>query len=210
MTIKDRILNIKKEDYFKKSNLHIHTNFSDGEADFDAQIEKAHELGLLNISITDHNTVEGYRHSKYKDDEILIKGIEFDCIQDLCYIHILGYGIDIENEQLNKLCSKRNVKCDTGLKRLLNLRNAKKVIEAIHNAGGIAVLAHPCCYWALSLEILTKRLISYGLDGMEVYYPYDGFRGVIKFHSRKIPRKIAEKYNLIQTGGLDNHKELYY
>ena len=38
-------------------------------------------------------------------------------------------------------------------------RNVKKLIESIHNAGGIAVLAHPACYWAINLETLIKKLM---------------------------------------------------
>lgn len=208
MTIKDRILSINQEDYFKKANLHIHSSFSDGEEDFDSLVESAKSLGLLNISITDHNTIKGYLNSKYKNDEILIKGIEFDCIMELCPFHILGYGVDIENPELLKLCAKNDFDTKNDLKRILLSRNPKKVIEAIHKAGGIAVLAHPCCYWTLSLDRFVKKLISYGLDGIETNYPYNRFRGVVKFHSRKIPFKIAKKYNLLTTGGLDNHKKL--
>ena len=44
-----------------------------------------------------------------------------------------------------------------------------------------------------------------GLDGIETYYPYDRFRGIVKFSSRKLPFELAKKYNLIQTGGSDEH-----
>ena len=209
MDTKDRILNIKKENYFKKANLHIHSNCSDGEEDFDSLIEQAHTLGLEHISITDHNTVEGYKNSKYKDDSILIKGVEFDCFEGYCYIHILGYGIDIENEKLKELYAKNKFQSSGNFRRIIYSRNAKRTIEAIHSAGGIAVLAHPCCYWAINLDRFVKKLISYGLDGIEVYYPYNRFRKIVKFHSRRAPFKIAQKYNLIITGGLDNHEKLY-
>ncbi len=209
MAIKDRILNIKDEDYFKKVNLHVHSNCSDGLVDFDRQIELAHKLGLSMISITDHNTVDGYKTSKYKDDEILIRGVEFDCIESYCFIHILGYGVDIENEELKKFYAKNDIEKSENIRRLLYSRNTKEVIKAIHASGGIAVLAHPCCYWVISLDRLVKKLISYGLDGIETYYPYKRFRKIVKFHSRRTPFKLAKKYNLIQTGGLDNHEEIY-
>ena len=49
-----------------------------------------------------------------------------------------------------------------------------------------------------------------GLDGVEVYYPYDRFRSVVKFHSAETVKKIADKYpELIQTGGSDFHGELF-
>ena len=47
-----------------------------------------------------------------------------------------------------------------------------------------------------------------GLDGIEVYYPYDRLTRVVKFHSRKTVLKLADKYNLIKTGGQDQHGNL--
>ena len=41
-------------------NLHIHTKYSDGEADFLDIIRQAKENAYDAISITDHNTVQGY------------------------------------------------------------------------------------------------------------------------------------------------------
>ena len=80
------------------------------------------------------------------------------------------------------------------------------MIESIHLSGGVAVLAHPACYWALSLDRLVSDLMKIGLDGIEVFYPYPRFRSVVKFHSAKTVRKIAEKYpELIKTGGTDYH-----
>ena len=89
--------------------------------------------------------------------------------------------------------------------RIFAKRDIKKLIQAIHNAGGIAVLAHPACCWALNLDRFVKKLNSYGLDGIEVYYPYKRHRGIIKFHKTKSVEKIAEKYNLLKTGGTDLH-----
>ena len=90
--------NLTKEDYLSgKVNLHIHSNYSDGKADFKEIIDSAKKNGYKLISITDHNTVEG--HKKYKD-EILITGAEFDCWFGYVFIHLLAYGIDVENPAL--------------------------------------------------------------------------------------------------------------
>ena len=84
-------------------------------------------------------------------------------------------------------------------------RIAKK---AILNANGVPVLAHPCCVYVFNLDNFVKKLIGYGLMGIETYYPYKRHRGIIKFHSRKEVIKIAEKYNLIKTGGTDEHNNI--
>ena len=198
--------NLTKEDYLSgKVNLHIHSKYSDGKADFKEIIDNKKKNGYKLISITDHNTVEG--HKKYKD-EILITGAEFDCWFGYVFIHLLAYGIDVENPAIAPFLAKTKAETEGDIIRLFARRNVPKLIKAIHEAGGIAVLAHPACYWAISLESLVKRLIKHGLDGIEVYYPYPRFRKIVKFHSSKDVKKIADKYpQLIQTGGTDFHGE---
>ncbi len=192
-----------KEEDFKKINLHIHTTCSDGKAEAEDILKSAKEQGYELIAITDHNTIEA--HKRIQDD-ILMTGVEFDCWCGYVFIHLLAYGIDIHNEELAQFMAKTKAETEGDLIRLFSTRNVPKLIKAIHNAGGIAVLAHPACYWAISLEKLVKKLITYGLDGIEVYYPYPRFRKIVKFHSSKDVRKIADKYpQLIKTGGTDFH-----
>lgn len=200
--------NLTKEDFLSgKVNLHIHSKYSDGKADFKEIIDNAKKNGYKLISITDHNTVEG--HKIYKD-EILITGAEFDCWFGYVFIHLLAYNIDVNHPALTPFLAKTKAETEGDLIRLFSTRNVPKLIKAIHEAGGIAVLAHPACYWAISLERLIKKLIKCGLDGIEVFYPYPRFRKIVKFHSSKDVKKIAEKYpELIQTGGTDFHGEVF-
>lgn len=69
--------------------------------------------------------------------------------------------------------------------------------EIIYDAGGIPVFAHP-----IDVEIsdeLTKELVSYGLRGIEAYHRKHS-PAMIEHYS-----SLAEKYNLIITGGSDFH-----
>lgn len=201
--IKELIKSFKEEDYFDSVNLHIHTNYSDGKADFQKIIEEAKQLNYKKIAICDHNTVDG--HKQFSDD-IVLKGVEFDCWCGYVFMHLLGYGIDIENKELNKFMAKTKKGTELDIIRIFATRDIKKLIKAIHNAGGIAVLAHPACCWALNLDKFVKKLISYGLDGIETYYPYRRHRRFIRFHTSEDVKKVADKYNLIKTGGTDCHK----
>ena len=70
------------------------------------------------------------------------------------------------------------------------------VIRAIHSAEGIAVLAHPETY--NSFELLDD-LIPCGLDGVEVWHARASESAKKKIYS------IAEKCNLLKTGGTDFH-----
>ena len=208
MALKARITSLKREEYYKIANLHIHSNVSDGKEDFDILIEQAQKLGLKHISITDHNTVAGYKKTRHLNDPVLIPGVEFDCFYQTSLIHILGYGIDFSSPHIEKLCAKNKNETKLDIVRLFHSRHPKDVIEGIHKAGGIAVFVLFCCSSVLSLDCLVKKLKNFGLDGIEAYYPYNRHRGIIKFHSRKKPFELAKKYNLILTGGTDEHGSL--
>lgn len=204
----EKLKSYTKEDYAnKKVDLHLHTACSDGEGNAEQIVKSAKEKGYELISITDHNTA--IVHTKIRDD-ILLTGVEFDCWFGYVFIHLLAYGVDIDNQNFKQFLAKDKTGTEHAIIRLMSFRNVKKLIAAIHEAGGVAVLAHPACCWALSLERLIKNLMKIGLDGVEVYYPYDRFRSVVKFHSAKTVKQIADKYpELIQTGGSDFHGEMF-
>ncbi len=195
-----------KEDFLNnKVNLHLHSTFSDGKGNVTEILQQAHKLGYKKISFCDHNTLEAYKQTEILKDDIILPGIEFDVWCGYVFMHLLAYGIDINNEELLSFCAKDKKETELDIIRIFAKRDIKKLIKAIHNAGGIAVLAHPACCWAINLESFVKKLISYGLDGIEVYYPYKRHRGIIKFHTAKEVERIADKYNLIKTGGTDLH-----
>ena len=204
----DFIKSLTKEDFKHTVNLHIHTNSSDGTYSADEILEQAYELGLEHIAITDHNTLDAYKNSGLLTSLIVTTGIEFDCWFGYVFFHLLGYGIDVNSEDLKPFLAKSHADKTSDIRRLFSTRNVEHLIQAIHKSGGIAVLAHPACYWCINLDSFVKSLIKIGLDGIEVYYPYDRMRGVVKFHSRHTVEKIADKYMLIKTGGTDCHKKL--
>ncbi len=207
MNYKELIKSFSKDNFYNNVNLHIHSNFSDGKLSPDEIITQAKEKGLEYISVTDHNNLDGYLKTNLKNEDMVISGIEFDCWYKTTFFHLLGYGFDVNTELLNPFLAKNKKDTEADWVRIFAKRNVKNLISAIHGAGGIAVLAHPACYWCLNLDGFVKQLIKFGLDGIEVYYPYDRHRGIIKFHSRKTVEKIADKYGLIKTGGTDCHGE---
>ena len=74
-------------------------------------------------------------------------------------------------------------------------------IRLIHEAGGLAVLAHPFDY-AGSFECLDEKLAalaSGGLDGIEVYYTGYGGEQIVD------GLRLARRHNLFPTGGSDYH-----
>lgn len=71
-----------------------------------------------------------------------------------------------------------------------------EIIKAIHEAGGVAVLAHPGFYD--NFELL-EELIPEGLDGVEVWHPENTPEQQEKLIA------IAKKHGLVMTGGSDFH-----
>lgn len=71
-----------------------------------------------------------------------------------------------------------------------------EILEKIHSAGGVAVLAHPSVYDSIDL---LPELAEKGLDGVEFDFPRR------KEGEDKILAEIASRYDLIKTGGTDFH-----
>lgn len=206
--IKEMLSNFNEEDFKKSVNLHIHTVFSDGKCTPEQILEQAKKLKMKKIAISDHNTLQAYLVNNTLKDELVVPAIEFDCWIMGCLVHILGYGVDVNNKELQSYCAKTKAGTEADIVRLFSFRSPKKIIKAIHNAGGIAVLAHPACCWVFSLNKLVKKLVGFGLDGLEVFYQYRRHRSIIKFHSASKVARLAKKYNLIATGGTDEHGSL--
>lgn len=239
-------------------DLHVHTNCSDGRESPEAMVRYAIELGLEALAITDHDTVAGIKPAEtIANGKIrIVPGIELSATQDDTPIHILGYGIDPDHDELNAVLTDvvadrrtralrivaelngmglditlgmvENESGDAPITRahigyaLLNngyVRNTREAfarylsndapafipqtaldipaaIATIHNAGGIAVYAHP---GITKRDELISRMVRDGLDGIETIHPQ---------HSRTITRfyeRISRKHGLITTGGSDAH-----
>ncbi|MBE6038799.1 MAG: PHP domain-containing protein [Anaerofustis stercorihominis] len=107
-------------------DLHIHTTASDGKYTPEEVIRTASKRSLKVISITDHDTVDGYSDSIFDLASSLgvelVTGIEFSCFMDSRSVHILGYFIDIKNETLStaisKLKNERVLRMEKMVKRL--------------------------------------------------------------------------------------------
>jgi predicted metal-dependent phosphoesterase TrpH len=78
-----------------------------------------------------------------------------------------------------------------------NTVSPHEAVEAIYESGGIPVIAHPKTME--QIETLVEELIHYGLRGLEAYHRSHS-PAIIEYHCT-----LAEKYDLIVTGGTDFH-----
>ena len=74
--------------------------------------------------------------------------------------------------------------------------SALEAVELIHQAGGLAVIAHPGLNRS---DDIIPALVDAGMDGIECFHTK---------HSTQMSERylmIADKYNLLVTGGSDCH-----
>ena len=154
-----------------KADLHIHTLYSnDGRSTIEEVAESAVKRGLGCIAVTDHNKFEAYDLLKDRKEFIVIPGEEVSSAEG----HILAYGIQSEIER--------------GMSVI-------KTIEAIHDAGGIAVAAHPYRWWSG----LGEKNVVPEFDGVE------GFNARSRTRDNRRSFRLGMSMNKPITGGSDAH-----
>lgn len=87
-----------------KADLHIHTTFSDGKLKPAEAVRLAKEKKLRCLSITDHDTYEGYFEAKIEAEKLemeLIPGVEITSTIGDKEAHILAYYFDTDTNYLH-------------------------------------------------------------------------------------------------------------
>lgn len=83
--------------------------------------------------------------------------------------------------------------------------DAYRAVELIHNAGGVAIFAHPLAVLrgeVAPIEAIARLVERVGLDGIEVdHYDHDE-------RNRERLRGLAAELNLITTGASDYHGDV--
>ncbi len=79
--------------------------------------------------------------------------------------------------------------------------SAAESIDVIHQAGGLAVLAHPGSIdnSMRAQPSIIQELVERKLDGIELFYPSHSHK------AKKRLKEIAKRHNLLCTGGSDYH-----
>ena len=83
-------------------DMHIHTIASDGTFTPEEVVKRVKSFGMKTLAITDHDTVDGLAEGKKTADEVgieFIQGIEISCNVDNLEVHILGYFLNLEDEE---------------------------------------------------------------------------------------------------------------
>ena len=257
-------------------DLHTHSDASDGDLPPQEVVRLADAAGMAVVALTDHDTIAGLPAASRAAESLdiqFVNGVEISAKFTGGVLHILGLGIDPNDEVLNKMLdnlrearNERNPKMIAKLQHMgiditmdelgqfaRSMRQEKKqtdepliigrlhmagllvkkgyvksideaferylgqgkaayvdkeklspfqAIEAIHAAGGLAILAHPIelnCPNIAALETVVRNLMDDGLDGIEVYHSsHDS-------HQTRMYLDLARRYHLLVSGGSDFH-----
>ena len=112
-----------------KVDLHLHTNYSDGTLTPNELVQLALTNNLEIISITDHDCTDGIDEAilaSLNKNLTVIPGIELNTDTEDGEIHVLGYFIDYQNKDLQKLL----IEC-----RNSRVERARIMVERLNSLG---------------------------------------------------------------------------
>ncbi|MBO3457645.1 PHP domain-containing protein [Aetokthonos hydrillicola Thurmond2011] len=206
--LKQVFQNISAQSCPRYFNFHMHTTHSDGRLQPNILMEQAISIGLKGFAITDHHCIDGYQaaqswledwkwNNPSADAPYLWSGVEINANILNIEVHILGYAFDPEEPSIKPYIQKKPT---TGA-----YYQAEAVIAAIHEAGGLAVLAHPARYRRSHYDLIPT-IAQLGIDGVETFYAYNNPNPWKPSASEsKQVEQLAIEYELYNTCGTDTH-----
>jgi hypothetical protein len=189
-------------------NFHMHTICSDGKLTPEGLMQQAVKIGLKGMAITDHHSTCGYQAARQwlnaasqeepkQSFPHLWTGIEVTSNLSGVEVHILGYAFAPEHPAMIPYLD--------GDRPYGEGSKAINVIDAIHQAGGLAVLAHPARYRRPAGELIPSAAAA-GIDGVEAYYAYGNPKPwKTSWQETEQVKRLAAGHKLYTTCGTDSH-----
>lgn len=155
----------------KYADLHTHTYYSDGTFSPRHLVALAKKAGLSCISITDHDSVDGYLNPFSGDEDVeIIPGVEFTADHNNTEVHILGYFIEYGaawfQERLKAMCEDRMVRMKEMCQKLTGLGMPLDIDEIVKFAG------HSCVGRLHLARLMTKK--GFVVHPQEAFNKYIG------------------------------------
>ena len=118
-----------------KTDLHIHTIYSDGVFSPEKIVDTAINVGLEAIALTDHDNVLSYdvakKYIEESDKKIeLIQGIEVNTLYKNNEVHILGYFMNVENNDFKEMLK---------MQQQARIKQTKEIISLLAKKEGIKI-----------------------------------------------------------------------
>ncbi len=212
-----------------KSDLHIHTFYSDGVFSPEKIVDTAIDVGLQAIALTDHDNVLSYKVAKdylkeqNKEDKLeIIQGIEVNTLYKNYEVHILGYFMDVTDNDFQELLKVQQQARVRQTKEILSLLAKKEgirikfddikkqvaeggsigrphIAKAITNAGGTtSVMEAYSKYIHDDSPVYVQRKTVTPQDAVEIIYDAGGVPVIAHPHDLDIAESLIKE--LMQYG----------
>lgn len=115
------------------ADLHCHSLKSDGQLSPTDLVDRAAEMGVTMLALTDHDTVNGIpeaREQAQKHNIELVSGIEFSSVWNGIGIHVVGLGFDEHHPDM-KAAIARQESC--------RLERAKTIAQRLEKQGATGI-----------------------------------------------------------------------
>ena len=119
-----------------KTDLHIHTYYSDGVFSPEKIVDTAIDVGLQAIALTDHDNVLSYDVAKKylnesdKTDKLeIIRGIEVNTLYKNYEVHILGYFMNVNDSDFQEMLKYQQQARIKQTKEIISLLSKKEGIK---------------------------------------------------------------------------------
>jgi predicted metal-dependent phosphoesterase TrpH len=182
----------------ERVDLHVHTTCSDGDMTAEQMVIEARKMGLAGLAITDHDDVGGVEiaiETAGSSGFEVISGVELSTSDGKSDLHILGFLIDVRNENLLRYLGLfREARLQRGIKMVERLREMGVEIEvdSVLEIAGEGAVGRP--------HIAAALLKNGCVDSVE-----DAFRNYIGFHSPAYVPKYrlnpSEAFRVIAEAG---------
>lgn len=120
-----------------KTDLHIHTYYSDGVFSPEKIVDTAIDVGLQVIALTDHDNVLSYgvakdylKKNNNEDKLEVIQGVEINTLYKNYEVHILGYFMDTNNSDFQNLLK---------IQQQARIKQTKEIITLLAKKEGIKI-----------------------------------------------------------------------
>jgi predicted metal-dependent phosphoesterase TrpH len=212
-------------------DLHCHSSASDGDHSPGYVAHQLAASGCVWAALTDHNSVGGqerFQAAVERRAMQYISGLEVHARSPQGPVHLLAYGYDLNNQALLSALQTLRKPLLTSVRQWVvrlfspgrratpavatissddhgqspqRPADTAEAIRLIHEAGGLALLAHPLAGLKTieRLEEFLDWLQPQGLDGIEAFY---------KLYFRSTQQQLlelAERRGLLTVGGSDFH-----
>jgi len=182
----------------EKTDLHMHTFYSDGYNSPERLIEKANSQGIKILSITDHDSVNAISEAKEYAKKFgieVIPGVEISTDIRDTEVHILGYFVDPDNKDLEHYL---NFFREERYKRAIRMVNKLNILGLQITIDDVLVSAKDS---AIGRPHIAQALLAKGQvkSFFEAFYKYIGNHAPA--YERKVHLSPQSAFKIISDAG---------